>query len=274
MPYISLTRATNYLKGLKSTDRHEVQRLVSLACIHNFLEPDLNYIHDFHFQYCTVAKKFKEVNGVQFLIVNTIFTHDKALASRILPTSFVNKDKDNKPNQIIQVFPSKIDWTFADNDLQASYFLDKARILNDFYKSYKNIFKKTPFCTTHFISTDKFVTSKLSVKLACRVLMSDTPWCHQDALYLVSDLNYSIMQDFKVDPELDVEAVSSFEQGQIWTKFHYKNNIFAFMKGFPITMYWYDPWDHEDDEYTWKENIIELQKILNYISDDLKKINR
>ena len=181
MPYISLTRATKYLKGLKSTDRHEVQRLVSLACTHNFLEPDLNFIHDFHFQYCTVVKKFVELGSNKFLVVDTTFTHDKSLASRILPTSFVNKDKDNKPNQIIQVFPSTVNWTISDNDLQASYYLDKARILSDLNKSYKNLFKEAPFSTTHFISTDKFVTSKLSVKLACKVLMSDTPWCHPDA---------------------------------------------------------------------------------------------
>ena len=103
--------------------------------------------------------------------------------------------------------------------------------------------------------------------------MSDTPWCHPDSLYWVSGLNYSIMQDFKVDPELDIEAVTSFEQGQLWTKFHYKNNIFAFMKGFPIIMYWYDPWYHEDDEYTWNDNVIELHKILNNISDDLKQLS-
>ena len=80
------------------------------------------------------------------------------------------------------------------------------------------------------------------------------------------------MQDFKVDPELDIKAVTSFEAGQLWTRFHYKNDVFAFLKGFPIIMYWYDPWYHEDDEYNWNDNINELQKILNYISAELKKL--
>ena len=66
MPYISLERCAGYLKKMKSTERHEVNRLVSLACLHHFLEPDIDYITEFHFQYCTVVKNFYTVDTTSF----------------------------------------------------------------------------------------------------------------------------------------------------------------------------------------------------------------
>ena len=121
----------------------------------------------------------------------------------------------------MQIFPSTIQWLVTDNDLQSPNYLDKARTIKNLYKSYIKIFKKAPFCTTHFKSTDKFVTSKISIKLACKVLMSDTPYCHPDAVYWTADLNYSIMLDLKVDPTLDIKAVTTFSDSVLWTNFFY-----------------------------------------------------
>lgn len=98
------------------------------------------------------------------------------------------------------------------------------------------------------------------------LLCSDSLFCHPTAHYWTEELDTSVQVDNKNQMlDYDIIIEGHWKNQQIISIVKLNDRVVETITGYPILLYFHDPYYFQDDEYNWKNNVLELQLIINNI---------
>lgn len=272
MSFVSLINVFKYLKSITSTSKKDVMRNIGQVVSWKFLWNKYKKgDYDFRMKFSFIDGQMKQVDQLQFMVMRKVYDHKGFYGTeRNIETNFLCKNKDTKPHQVAVFFPARIVYSITSEVLADPNFLNTQEFNRELQSNYENVLLKQPWFTITFKGTNPFVIKNLKVQINMILLCSDSMFCHPNATYWTEELDTSVLVDNKNNRlEYDVVLEGHWNNHQIVCAVKLNNRIIETIRGYPILLYFFDPYYHQDDEYNWGNNVVELQKILNDVEESI-----